>query len=128
MAKKLSYKELLSNLKGITAVGGFGDSVDLDGEALLAWSDATFTAFFSGDILVGGTSFSAMPASRIDNPLDPANKYFVHASVQSSEMMNIYSGNVTTDELGLATVTLPECHGLEQPILRGGLVREKIAQ
>jgi trimeric autotransporter adhesin len=93
---------------GITAVGGFGDSADLDGEALLAWSDATFTAYFSGDILVGGTSFSAMPASRIDNPLDPANKYFVHASVQSSEMMNIYSGNVTTDELGLATVTLPE--------------------
>jgi trimeric autotransporter adhesin len=93
---------------GITAVGGFGDSGDLDGEALLAWSDATFTAFFSGDILVGGTSFSAMPASRIDNPLDPANKYFVHTSVQSSEMMNIYSGNITTDELGLATVTLPE--------------------
>jgi hypothetical protein len=44
---------------------------------------------------------------RIDNPVDPGNKYLVHSSVESSEMMNIYSGNVTTDELGLATVTLP---------------------
>jgi trimeric autotransporter adhesin len=44
---------------------------------------------------------------KIDHPLDPANKYLVHASVESSELMNIYSGNVTTDELGVATVTLP---------------------
>lgn len=93
---------------GITAVGGFGDSYALDGEALMAWSDATYTAYFSHDILVGGTDYSAVSASRIDHPLDPANKYFVHTSVQSSEMMNIYSGNVVTDELGFATVTLPE--------------------
>jgi hypothetical protein len=45
---------------------------------------------------------------KIDHPLDPANKYLVHTSVESSEMMNIYSGNVTTDELGAATVKLPD--------------------
>jgi hypothetical protein len=44
---------------------------------------------------------------KIDDPQDAANKYLVHAAVQSSELMNIYSGNVTTDELGVATVTLP---------------------
>jgi hypothetical protein len=46
-------------------------------------------------------------ARKVDDPLDPANKYLVHTSVQSSEMMNIYSGNVTTDELGVATISLP---------------------
>jgi hypothetical protein len=46
-------------------------------------------------------------ARRIDDPQDPANKYLVHSSVQSSEMMNIYSGNVITDENGTATVVLP---------------------
>jgi len=45
---------------------------------------------------------------KIDHPLDPANRYLVHSSVESSEMMNIYSGNVTTDELGLATIALPD--------------------
>jgi len=44
---------------------------------------------------------------KIDHPLDPANKYLVHASVQSSEMMNIYTGNVTTDTQGNAKVRLP---------------------
>jgi hypothetical protein len=32
----------------------------------------------------------------------------VHASIESSEMVNIYSGNVVTDELGLAVVHLPD--------------------
>jgi hypothetical protein len=45
---------------------------------------------------------------KIDHPTDPANKFLVHSSVESSEMMNIYSGNVVTDELGLATVKLPD--------------------
>ena len=52
--------------------------------------------------------FGAAKNSKIDHPLDPANKYLVHASVESSEMINIYSGNVITDELGLATVNLPD--------------------
>lgn len=44
----------------------------------------------------------------MDHPSDPANKYLVHSSVESSEMMNIYTGNVLTDELGIAVVTLPK--------------------
>jgi hypothetical protein len=45
---------------------------------------------------------------KIDHPLDPATKYLVHASVESSEMMNIYSGNSALDANGAATVELPE--------------------
>jgi len=87
--------------------GAAGDFFGDMGLGLHASSVGTFAAYFENSILVGGTAYSALQVSRIDNPLDPANKYFVHASVQSSEMMNIYSGNVTTDELGLATITLP---------------------
>ena len=45
---------------------------------------------------------------KIDHPLDPANKYLVYTPpVESSEMMNIYTGNITTDGQGQATVQLP---------------------
>jgi hypothetical protein len=60
-----------------------------------------------GDVYVTGTLTASAKNFQIDHPLDPTNKYLVHSSVESSEMMNIYSGNVVTDELGLATVKLP---------------------
>jgi hypothetical protein len=53
-------------------------------------------------IAQGGKSF------RIDHPLDPANKYLTHTSVESPDMMNMYNGNITTDKRGLAVVVLPE--------------------
>lgn len=53
-------------------------------------------------------SFSApIKAFRIDHPLDPMNKELWHSCVESPEMLNIYSGIVTTDENGYATVVLP---------------------
>jgi hypothetical protein len=57
---------------------------------------------------VPGTLDAAATGLRIDHPADPANKYLLLSSVQSSEMMNIFTGNVVTDELGLATVQLPD--------------------
>jgi trimeric autotransporter adhesin len=65
-------------------------------------------AEFGGDISVDGTVSADAKDFKIDHPSDPANKYLQHTSVESSEMMNIYSGNVTTDELGVATITLPD--------------------
>ena len=62
----------------------------------------------SGNLTCNGAISGSEKNFRIDDPLDPANKTLVHASVESSERMNIYTGNVTTDELGLATITLPE--------------------
>jgi hypothetical protein len=39
--------------------------------------------------------------------LDPVNKYLAHSSVESSEMMNIYTGGVVLDIKGEATIELP---------------------
>ncbi len=86
---------------GGTGVVGIGGSLDNP-------TSPGFGAELNGDVIVFGTLTASSKDFKIDHPTDPANKYLVHASVESSEMMNIYSGNVTTDELGLATVTLPE--------------------
>ena len=45
---------------------------------------------------------------RIDHPLDPANKYLSHAAMESSEVLNHYSGNAMLDASGEAIVQFPE--------------------
>jgi hypothetical protein len=57
--------------------------------------------------VVGNFAASAK-TFKIDHPLDPANKYLYHSSVESPDMKNIYDGVVTTDASGLATIVLPE--------------------
>ena len=69
---------------------------------------AGYSGNFTGDLVVTGIIMAGVKDFKIDHPLDPANKYLVHSSVESSEMMNIYTGNVTTDAQGEATVELPE--------------------
>ena len=64
--------------------------------------------YFSGNLDVGGMLSKGGGSFKIDHPLDPANKYLYHSFVESSDMMNIYNGNVTTDANGLATVQLPD--------------------
>lgn len=56
-----------------------------------------------GDLNVGGTK-----NFRIDHPEDPENKYLIHAAIESNEVLNMYSGNVTTDNSGNAIVKLPQ--------------------
>jgi hypothetical protein len=63
---------------------------------------------FWGSVGVVGTLSAEDKEFKIDHPSDPTNKYLVHSSVESSEMMNIYTGNVVTDELGIAVVALPK--------------------
>ena len=67
----------------------------------------TLAAYFDGNVNVTGAITAGTKDFKIDHPLDPANKYLYHASVESSEMMNIYTGNVTTDSQGNAAVQLP---------------------
>ena len=49
---------------------------------------------------------SGFKCFKIDHPTDNT-KYLQHASVESNQVLNMYSGNVTTDGNGMATVTLP---------------------
>jgi hypothetical protein len=100
---------------GIGGIFVGGDAADGGGTGLVGIGGSLdnptspgFGAELNGNVIVFGTLTASSKDFKIDHPSDPANKYLVHASVESSEMMNIYSGNVTTDELGLATVTLPE--------------------
>ena len=67
-----------------------------------------YSAHFKGDILIDGSTYTPDIKVAVEHPLDPANKYLVHAPIASSEALNQYSGNITTDELGLATVHLPD--------------------
>ena len=67
----------------------------------------TFAGYFQGDVEVLGTLSKSSGSFKIDDPLDPANKYLYHSFVESPDMKNIYNGNVVTDGSGTATVTMP---------------------
>jgi hypothetical protein len=62
----------------------------------------------TGDVNITGSISKGGGSFKIDDPLDPANKYLYHSFVESPDMMNVYNGNVTTDAHGLATIVLPE--------------------
>jgi len=90
--------------------GGFfegGSNSFSSGDGVFGLTGSGFAGNFSGSINVTGQIFAGVKDFRIDDPLDPANKYLTHSSVESSEMMNIYTGNITTDGQGNATVPLP---------------------
>jgi hypothetical protein len=63
----------------------------------------------TGSVSIRG-NFSATGTKnfRIDHPLDPANKYLYHAAIESSEVLNLYSGNAVLDDSGEAVVQLPD--------------------
>jgi hypothetical protein len=68
-------------------------------------------AIVEGNLNVTGTLTKGGGAFKIDHPLAPATKYLSHSFVESPDMMNVYNGNVTTDENGFATVKLPAYFG-----------------
>ncbi|HEV2115634.1 MAG TPA: hypothetical protein VGR48_06395 [Terriglobales bacterium] len=98
---------------GVNGTGGQGASADGDGIFGTNVDGGTFAASgayagdFKGDLNVTGAIFAGTKDFKIDHPLDPANKYLIHASVESSEMLNVYSGNLVLDGTGAAIVTLP---------------------
>jgi hypothetical protein len=63
----------------------------------------------TGAVVVNG-NFTALgvKAFTMDHPLDPTNKTLMHAAIESNEVLNSYSGNITTDANGKAIVTLPD--------------------
>ena len=75
---------------------------------------STRAGLFSGDVrivgnlVVTGSITGASKSFAIDHPLDPQNRYLYHASIESSEMLNVYSGNVVLDGSGRAVVQLPD--------------------
>jgi len=85
----------------------YDDDVD---NVILQQSLSTQVAFFDfgGNLTLNGTLTAAAKNFKIDHPLDPKNKYLSHTSVESSEMMNIYTGNAILDNSGEGVVSLPK--------------------
>jgi hypothetical protein len=76
-----------------------------DGNAGDFWGNVNV---FGNLNIVGGDLHDLKSTLRIDHPLDPANKILSHSSVESSDMMNVYNGNATTDATGYAKIALPD--------------------
>jgi hypothetical protein len=79
-----------------------------EGTGVRGQSSSGLAGLFDGNVEVSGDlAVNGVKSFRIDHPLNPENKYLYHAAIESSEVLNIYSGNVTTDANGLAAVVLP---------------------
>jgi len=83
--------------------GSGGDGIDAS-----CTGTGCFAGNFTGNVNVTGSITAGKKDFKIDDPLDPANKYLLHASVESSEMKNIYDGTVILDAKGQAVVQLPD--------------------
>lgn len=97
--------------------GGSGNSFGVHGTAYgeytnfgvygvaIGGSD-NYAGYFNG-LLYADSATSGVKAFMIDHPLDPENKVLTHSSVESDHRMNLYRGEVKTDNSGYATVTVP---------------------
>jgi hypothetical protein len=101
---------MVSASSPVSATGVFGvDQSTAPGNyGVYGTSINGYAGYFAGNVTVTGILSASAKDFKIDHPLDPANKFLYHSSVESSEMMNIYSGNVITDAQGEATVSLPD--------------------
>ena len=66
-----------------------------------------FAGLFVGRVRVTGFLQKAGGGFTVDHPTDPKNKFLSHSFVESPEMLNVYSGTVTTNRDGVARVRLP---------------------
>ena len=117
---KASFGAVLSNapaefvgMRTVVAAGtnGCGNTADVTfstWECITSGSREVVRINGRGNMLVSGSISKGGGSFKIDHPLDPENKFLYHSFVESPDMMNIYNGNVTTDDKGYATITLPD--------------------
>ena len=85
-------------------VGVFGETSDVTaGSSGIVGKGPNFGVFAQGMLGATGTK-----PFMIDHPLDPANRYLKHYSMESPEVLNVYRGTVVLDGSGAARVTLPD--------------------
>ncbi len=96
-----------SGANGHGVAGAASGGIDSSG-IFGSGTNGSLAGYFSGNVAVNGTCCaSAEGTYRIDDPTDPANKTLNQAAVESPDMMDIYSGNISTDANGDATITMP---------------------
>jgi hypothetical protein len=87
------------------------------GNGVFGTSTRGYAGVFSGDVIVTGhlsvwgNLSKTSGSSKIDHPLDPANKYLYQSFVESPDMKNVYDGLVVLDEKGEAEIELPDWFG-----------------
>jgi len=84
---------------------GPGTNYGVYGEA--SGGSTNHAGHFVGDVHVIGDVYKSICHFKIDHPLDPANKYLIHSSIESPDLKNMYDGVVTLDSKGEAWVQLP---------------------
>jgi hypothetical protein len=113
MALQLGQEHSMSGCNNYTLMGDYQGNTYLNamtGSTIyLRINNQDALTAITGSVSVRG-NFSATGTKnfRIDHPLDPANKYLYHASIESSEVLNLYSGNAVLDDSGEAVVQLPD--------------------
>jgi hypothetical protein len=100
-----------ASANGATGVRGNLDSPSITGAGVEGSATNTIAGSwagrFFGNVTIAGSLSATSKSFRIDHPQDPANKELWHASIESDQYINVYSGNITTDAAGYATITLP---------------------
>jgi hypothetical protein len=100
----LGVSVLGSGVEGFT-FSSLRDNADV--AAVRGQSANGLAGLFVGRVRVTGALTKGGGGFTVDHPNDPENRYLSHSFVESPDMLNVYSGTVTTDEDGAAQVELP---------------------
>jgi len=100
-----------------TTFAGIFQAASTTGRGVFAWASATsggtYGLFGQSDsptgygVFASGASGGTIKTFRIDHPDAPAEKYLLHYSTESPEVLNAYSGTAVLDSAGEAEVELP---------------------
>jgi len=95
-----------------SGVGVFGTSAGNSEDGIGVYGsnshNAGYAGYFFGNVGITGICTGCAGPVRIDHPLDPANRYLYHSSVESPDMKNIYDGVVVLDGSGSAVISMPD--------------------
>ncbi|XSG77104.1 hypothetical protein ACP8Y2_08840 [Herpetosiphon llansteffanensis] len=91
-----------------SGTGSGVEGIAISGNGIVGSSQSGYAGMFYGSVNVTGAINAAVKNFRIDHPLDPANQYLQHASVESDAMKTIYDGVAVLDRDGKAVVKLPD--------------------
>jgi hypothetical protein len=94
-----------NNSIGVIGVDGSAGGFGIFGYGISGYS---WAGWFQGDVNITGNLSKSGGSFKIDDPVDPANKYLYHSFVESPDMKDMYDGTAITDASGNATIQLPK--------------------
>lgn len=95
------------NLVNDTVNGSVVTTVSANSYSHIIYAGGGKALLIVGDVNVTGQVTKSSGSFRIDDPIEPAQKYLSHSFVESPDMMNIYNGLATLNSRGEGWVSLP---------------------